>query len=363
MPNLTETIAALRARNAAHVPLREPKRMSLVESFGDNPGALRALLYVPPALKRKAPLVVVLHGCSQRAESYADNAGWLALADRHGFAVLCPEQISANNPNVCFSWFLRGDITRDNGEAGSIAQMVRHVVKTESLDAKRVFVTGLSAGGAMSAAMLATYPEMFAGGAVIAGLPYGAADNLSSAFAAMTQPPQRPGDDWARLVHEATPHKGPRPRVAIWHGDADTTVRPAAGEALVSQWTHVHDVAHRSPQRTESPNRTRMSWTSASGEPLVEYHVVRGMGHGAPIQSSGADACGTAAPYMLDVGICSSAESLAFWGVAERVAAKEESAPRRTASPKSASRKSGTSPVHNVQAVINAALHKAGLIK
>ncbi len=107
------------------------------------------------------------------------------LADRLGFAVVYAEQQPANNPKNCFSWFLPGDTARDLGEARSIRQMVEHAIAAFGIDRNRIFVTGLSAGGAMASTMLATYPEVFAGGAIIAGLPHGSARSVQQAFDAM----------------------------------------------------------------------------------------------------------------------------------------------------------------------------------
>src|SRR6478736_1551839 len=140
--------------------------------FGSNPGNLRMFVYRPPTLADNPALVVVLHGCTQSAASYDLGAGWSTLADRYGFVLLLPEQTSANNPKTCFNWFLPGDTRRDRGEALSIRQMIEKTIGAHGIDRKRVYVTGLSAGGAMTAAMLATYPEVFAAGAIIAGLPY-----------------------------------------------------------------------------------------------------------------------------------------------------------------------------------------------
>ena len=143
-------------------------RLTEVHGFGSNPGALRMFKYVP---ERPEPaLVVVLHGCTQTAASYDFGAGWSTLADRYGFVLLLPQQQPANNPNKCFNWFLADDIERGKGEALSIRQMVEAMIRDHGIDRRRVFVTGLSAGGAMTSVMLATYPEIFAAGAVIAGL-------------------------------------------------------------------------------------------------------------------------------------------------------------------------------------------------
>ena len=144
-----------------------------VTGFGSNPGNLRMLTHMRRNLPESPALVVALHGCTQTAADYDRGSGWSELAYRHGFAVLFPEQKRANNPNNCFNWFLPSDTGRGAGEALSIRQMIDQMVEEQGIDRSRVFIVGLSAGGAMAAAMLAAYPEAFAGGAVIAGLPYG----------------------------------------------------------------------------------------------------------------------------------------------------------------------------------------------
>ncbi|MEO6341367.1 MAG: PHB depolymerase family esterase, partial [Caulobacteraceae bacterium] len=153
-------------------------KLRQVADFGVNPGGLAMFTHVPETLPANAPLVVVLHGCGQSAAAYDRGAGWSTLADRFGFVVLAPEQNRTKHLNGCFNWFLPGDTTRGGGEAASIRQMVAHAVATHGLDPQRVYVTGLSAGGGMTSAMLAAYPEVFAGGAIIAGLPYGAASTV-----------------------------------------------------------------------------------------------------------------------------------------------------------------------------------------
>ena len=164
-----------------------PGRLREVVGFGTNPGSLRMLAYVPKDLAKPRALVVALHGCTQTAAVYDHGSGWSTLADTHGFAVLFPEQQRANNPNNCFNWFLPPDTQRDHGEALSIRQMIERMIRDHGIDRRRVFIVGLSAGGAMAAVMLATYPDVFAGGAIIAGLPYGSARNVQEAFQAMAK--------------------------------------------------------------------------------------------------------------------------------------------------------------------------------
>ncbi|WP_409526893.1 PHB depolymerase family esterase [Rhizobium sp. G21] len=103
---------------------------------------------------------MVLHGCTQTAAGYDLGSGWSQLAEEKGFAVLFPEQQRSNNANLCFNWFEPGDIRRDVGEAASIKEMVDHVMQSHGLDSDRIYVTGLSAGGAMANVMLAAYRSL-----------------------------------------------------------------------------------------------------------------------------------------------------------------------------------------------------------
>ena len=168
-------------------PIAAADHLTELTGFGSNPGGLRMFTYAPKNLKASPPLVVVLHGCTQSAGSYDLGAGWSTLSERYGFVLLLPEQTQANNPKTCFNWFLPGDTARDRGEALSIRQMIEKTIGAHGIDRSRVFITGLSAGGAMTAAMLAAYPEVFAAGAIIAGLPYGTAGNVQQAFESMFQ--------------------------------------------------------------------------------------------------------------------------------------------------------------------------------
>src|SRR5262249_9794647 len=124
-----------------------------VKDFGANPGALKMFSYLPPTMPKRPALVVVLHGCGQNAAGYDHRAGWSTLAKRYGFALLMPEQQGANNANTCFNWFNPEDATRDSGEAASIRQMIAKMVKDHHIHRRRIFITGLSAGGAMTSVM------------------------------------------------------------------------------------------------------------------------------------------------------------------------------------------------------------------
>lgn len=364
--NLGATIrrlSQLRALSEAQRPAAT--RLREVSGFGANPGGLAMLQYLPPTISADRALVVVLHGCTQSAEGYARGAGWIEAADRHGFALLCPEQSRRNNPNTCFNWFVSEDIQRGRGEAASIAQMIVHMTTAHNLDPARVYVTGLSAGGAMANVMLATYPELFRGGAIIAGLPYASAGNVQEAFAAMAH--QRDASDivlGARIRAAAAAHNGPWPTVSVWHGEMDATVAPAAGEAIVRQWVNVHGARPGGHQRFGPRRRT--TWTNQAGDVVVEHHVIAEMGHGTPLQIESDDAVGAAGPYLLDVAVPSTLEILASWGLtASRASAPREAPqvrqPSTTRPPPAAP--GIYRPAVDVGAVINNALRTAGLLR
>jgi poly(hydroxyalkanoate) depolymerase family esterase len=295
-------------------------RLHDVPAFGPNPGQLRARAYVPAGLKASAPLVVVLHGCTQTAAGYDDGAGWSTLADEAGFALLFPEQQRANNGNLCFNWFEREDIAREGGEARSIRSMIDHMVSTHGLDPARIHVTGLSAGGAMAAVMLATYPELFAGGAVIAGLPYASAGSVTEALARMRGEPAGDAPELARRVRAASNHCGPWPRLSIWHGEADHTVVPSNALAMAASWALVIGTAPEASQTAVAGRHTTHSWIAPGGELVMELHSIAGMGHGTPIAPGNAPGTGRSAPHMLDVGVASTRWIAAGWGIAEREA-------------------------------------------
>lgn len=291
-------------------------RLRDIGGFGPNPGGLRMRAFIPPALAPGAPLLVALHGCTQTAPGFDHGCGWSVLAERMGFALLAPEQRKANNPNRCFNWFEPGDTARGAGEAESIRRMVAHMLAEHRLDPQRVFVAGLSAGGAMASVMLATHPDLFAAGAIIAGLPYGAAGNMQQAFEAMGTGRSRPAAEWAGLVRAASPHRGRWPRVSVWQGEADTTVRPVNAAEIVKQWTHLHGLT--AAPRTEGGARghVRRVWHGPDGTPLVEHHSLPGLAHGVPIHpGEGEGRCGVAMPFILDAGISAPHRIATFFGL------------------------------------------------
>ena len=364
-----------------------------ISGFGTNPGALKMFAFVPEPLPRAPALVVVLHGCGQTAAAYDFGTGWSTLAKRYGFALLMAEQQGANNANTCFNWFNPGDIARGRGEAASIRQMVARMVADHKIDPRRIYVTGLSAGGAMTSVMLAVYPEVFAGGAIIAGLPYGIASNVREALGGMMQSTSRPAGKLGDLVRKASKHKGPWPKVSVWHGTADRTVNPANANEIVKQWLDVHGLPTAPMSATDVDGYPREVWWNADGETVVESYTITDMAHGTPLGLSGNDErYGAEGAFLIEAGISSSSHIANFFGLTERVsptveAAKPAPAPKTVPSAATASLQSSDhaatlwsrahKPVHqpkpaprepkrrgiDVGAVITRALTAAGLMK
>jgi poly(hydroxyalkanoate) depolymerase family esterase len=300
--------------------LRPGMRSPLTEitGFGTNPGDLRMFSYVPDSLQPAPALVVVLHGCGQSAAGYDLGAGWSTLARRYGFALLMPEQQPSNNANGCFNWFNPEDTTRDHGEAFSVRQMIARMVNDVGVDRHRIFVTGLSAGGAMTTVMLATYPEIFAGGAVIAGLPFGVASNVREALNGMSQSPARPAAELGDLVRNASKYKGRWPKISVWHGSADRTVNPANANEIIKQWLDLHQLPSVPMSEATVDGYPRQVWWNADGETTVESYTITNMAHGTPLGIADNDErYGAEGAFLIEAGISSSYHIANFFGLTE----------------------------------------------
>lgn len=385
MPNLADTISRLtelRGRLALPGDPVGPDRLSDMDDFGSNPGSLRARTYVPEDLPLNPALVVVLHGCTQSASSYDRSAGWSDMAERHGFVLLFPEQRRANNPNLCFNWFSPGHNRRGQGEALSIAQMIETISIRQSIDPDNVFVSGLSAGGAMASVMLATYPELFAGGAIIAGLPYGLASSVPQAFEIMGGKIDADTETLGRKIRSASKHSAPWPKISVWHGAGDRTVDVRNAVAIVDQWKELHGASDEPSMISTVNGFPRRVWQDSNGWDVIEEFIIPGMGHGVPLNVSADDSSEVTSAYMLDVGISSTQEAIRFWGLAEAGTPHWKRHTDQTSHapvplPKRSVRQAQVAPderVHNaahgqrrslfgIQKVIEDALRSAGLMK
>jgi poly(hydroxyalkanoate) depolymerase family esterase len=302
--------------------------LTAVSTFGTNPGALNMYEYVPANVPANAPLVVALHGCTQSASDYV-NAGWNELADIWGFYVVYAEQTTANNQNKCFDWYQAGDIARGGGEALSIKQMVDDMKSRHSIDASRVFVTGLSAGAAMTSVMLATYPDVFAAGAIMSGLPYDCATSVSDAYSAMEGNVTKTPTQWGDLVRAASSWKGPFPRVSIWQGSSDYTVYPANATELVKQWTNVDGIDQTADATGTVDGANHTEYRDGQNRTLVETYIIPNMGHGTAVNPGykPANGCGQAGAFILSESICSTYYAGVFFGLGTAPVQQDAGAP------------------------------------
>jgi len=281
-----------------------PGRLVEFPAFGANPGKLRMLVHEPSGGEAPGrPLIVLLHGCGQQAAGFAEASGWIGLSDRLGIPLVLPEQASSNNGGRCFQWFEPAQTARGEGEAGSIAAMTQAAITRFGSDPDRIFIAGLSAGGAMTAAMLAAYPDLFAAGAVVAGLPVGSANSAMQGLMRMASAAPVARDE---AVRQAAPqdYRGAWPHLSIWQGDADDTVAPENAERLAHQWQALHGLPE-APVRDETAAGVRhRTWGDA-----LELWTLVGMGHGYPV----GDGIGHTAPFMLDRGLPATARIADFW--------------------------------------------------
>lgn len=293
--------------------------LTQVTGFGSNPGSLQMYTHVPSGLPANAPIVLVLHGCTQTATAM-EASGWTAAANAHKFYLIYAQQSSSNNGSSCFNWFEPGDQARGAGEALSLRQMVGWALTNASTDPNRVFVTGFSAGAYMAATLAAVYPDVFAGAAVNAGGPHGCAKSTTEAFSCMNPGVNRTPAAWGDLVRNAFPgYTGRRPRISLWHGTTDTTVRPLNLTESVEQWTDVFG-ADQTPDVTETVSgQTHKVYRDASGAAVVETYEISGMGHAWPVDPQftlpGGGACGATGAYISDVNICAVYLQELFFGL------------------------------------------------
>jgi poly(hydroxyalkanoate) depolymerase family esterase len=257
-------------------------------TYANAAGSRAYKIYLPAGYRGQAlPLVVMLHGCKQTPDDFADGTRMNKLADELAFVVVYPAQAWSANYSRCWNWFRSRDQRRDDGEPSLIAGITRQVMARYKVDARRVYIAGLSAGGAMAAVMAATYPDLYAAAGIHSGLPYASARDAVSGIAAMRG--QRP--DSASLL--------PTVPTIVFHGDSDTTVRHRNDDYAI-------DGVKQKSETGEAGGRAYTRTIYRGAKAAVEHWLVHGAGHA----WSGGDA---SAPYADAKGPNATREMLRFF--------------------------------------------------
>lgn len=249
--------------------------------YTNQAGSRDYKLYVPSSYRGEAlPLLVMLHGCTQTPDDFAAGTRMNELAETHGCLVAYPAQASDANMSRCWNWFNTSDQCRDQGEPSLIAGITRQVMEDFAVDPDRVYVAGLSAGGAMTAIMGATYPDLYAAVGIHSGLAHGSAHDMPSAFATMSK-----GTVSVRTGRETGQARTPIPTI-VFHGDRDGTVHPDNGERIIEQWrTVMSETGINWQTEVESGStsgghgHTCTRYTDADGRAILEQWQIHGAGH------------------------------------------------------------------------------------
>ena len=255
-------------------------------SCTNHAGTRAYKLYVPSGYKDEAlPLVVMLHGCTQNPDDFAAGTGMNAVAEESNCFVVYPAQAQNANGSQCWNWFQPGDQGRDRGEPSILADITREIASSYKVDTRRVYVAGLSAGGAMAVVMAATYPELYAAVGIHSGLPYAVAHDMPSAFAAMKRRKGKAGSRHGQFLQPKTPVPlGKTVPAIVFHGDSDTTVHPVNGDQALAQCIPVagsKDARIEVQKCTEPSGRayTKTVVHDEQGRAIAEKWIVHGAGH------------------------------------------------------------------------------------
>ena len=297
--------------------------MIQVNEFGNNPGNLKMYVhaYEQERTTSLKPLVIVLHGCGQSADEVAKLTGWNKLGDLNDFIVVYPQQKFINNVSNCFNWFSNANINKGQGESESIYQMILYMRRHYAIDSSRIFITGLSAGAAMSVVMMATHPETFAAGAIFAGGAYKLATNVFASAGVMAGTKKIDKDDLVQLVTEQTRlYKGRYPKMIIYQGMNDYVVNHKNAALLIDQWTGLNH-CDNVPDKTEHAfmgiaDINRMDYTDNSGKTVVSFYEVANIGHRLLVKPGPAkDEGGETGIYGADRGFHSTYQTAKDFGI------------------------------------------------
>lgn len=297
---------------AAHAQLTE------VTGFGSNPGGLRMFRYIPADLPRNAGLVVMIHGCAQTPQDVDVETGWIQMADTHKFALVFPQTtfVDPAGQLPCYRSYDQAQNRRGVGEALSIKQMTDWMRRNHSIDRERVFVTGFSSGAHMTSVMMASYPDVFAAGGIVAGHPYRCAATYNEFVLCNVLASSKTAQQWGDLVRSAYPgYRGSYPRVSIWHGTSDLVVRESNAAELVKQWTNANAIDQTADEFSYLNGYLRYVYKSNTGTPRVEHFRLPLHGHAVPVNVFGPyqPLCGTIGGFATQNSFICSVYYISQW--------------------------------------------------
>jgi poly(hydroxyalkanoate) depolymerase family esterase len=271
--------------------IKSGDELTEIKKFGTNKGNLAMYVFtqVEKNITGKRPLLVMMHGCNQNAKDAADLTGWNKIAKKNGFYVLYPDQKRFNNGSNCFNWFVEKDIAYETGECASVKEMIDYMKANYEIDTNQIYITGLSAGAAMSVAMMALYPTTFKAGAIFSGGPYGGAINFGQALPGMTGKIKKTQAQWSELITNL--HKNQKiayPAIYIYHGKNDPIVNIKNAWNLVSQWTGVQQCDTIPDDSLVNFKNIHgfncYSYKNNNGKPVAKLYTIKGLGHAYPIK-------------------------------------------------------------------------------
>ncbi len=283
-----------------------------LKNFGINPGDLEASYYLPKTNNTNsssAALVVLLHGCAQQAEVLAQKSGFLGLAKQHNFALLLPQQGLSNNIKHCFNWYSADDYTKDQGETLSIKNMITTV--KQKLASEKVFIIGLSAGGAMASSLLVNYPDIFNAGAVVAGIPFPCADGLITGISCMKNGPSQTAGELVTLIQKISPKQTTWPKLSVWTGEKDSIVSPLNSSMLAQQWAQLSRLKAK-PIVDKKSGYTITRWQNAAQETQIELVEVMNKDHGIMVNPKVYNG-GEVSDYLLASPLSTAKHVIDFW--------------------------------------------------
>lgn len=272
------SLGGLGATHVTHAPVSVPEGARFEEGlFANSAGSRTYKIYVPSGYSREPlPLVVMLHGCTQSPDDFAAGTRMNELSEEQTFLVVYPAQAQSANVSRCWNWFRPGDQERERGEPSLIAGITRQIMRDFSVDSRRVYIAGLSAGGAAAAIMGSAYPDLYSAIGVHSGLACGAASDMPSAFTAM-----REGGPSAVTGFPQAGHTRCALPTIVFHGDRDATVNPVNGDQIVAQ-AKAGVSLQTNVSRGEAPGGlryTRIAHVDESGRSILEHWILHGAGH------------------------------------------------------------------------------------